>query len=214
MQNKSLNYDPSIFDHASIEGAKEIVLTTESGISTQTRWDTETPWLLNLIGKHIIKPSGLVVDYGCGVGRLAGPLVDQGYSVIGVDASSSMRQHATNLIASERFMAMTPATLEQLVGIGIKADFVLAIWVLQHCFDLDAEVGRIYKTLNKGGIVGVADMRHRAVPTNQGWCDDGRDVKETLSRFFMPIQQYPYNPPSAPKGLQGSAYVAFFQKNR
>lgn len=66
MQNNQLIYDPSIFDRAGIEDAKEIVLTPENGVSTQSRWDTETPWLLNLIGKHL-KPSGLIVDYGCGV---------------------------------------------------------------------------------------------------------------------------------------------------
>lgn len=213
MTSNQLIYDPSIFDQASIESAKEIVLTPENGISTQTRWDSETPWLLNLINKHL-KPSGLIVDYGCGVGRLAGPLVNHGYPVIGIDTSSAMRQHATNLIANERFVAMTPTMLDQLVGIGVKADCVLAVWILQHCFDLDAEVERIYKTLNKGGIVGIADMRHRAIPTNQGWRSDGKNVKETLSRFFTLIQQYPYNAPNAPQNLRDNAYIAFFQKNR
>jgi 2-polyprenyl-3-methyl-5-hydroxy-6-metoxy-1,4-benzoquinol methylase len=182
-------------------------------VSTQTRWDSETPWLLNLIAKNI-KPSGLIVDHGCGVGRLSGPLVNHGYPVIGVDISSTMRQHATNLIANERFVAMTPAMLDQLVGIGVKADCVLAIWVLQHCLDMEAEVERIYKCLNKGGIVGVVNMRHRAIPTNQGWINDGKNVKDALTRFFTLIQQYPYNPPNAPKNLRENAYVAFFQKNR
>jgi 2-polyprenyl-3-methyl-5-hydroxy-6-metoxy-1,4-benzoquinol methylase len=211
--SNQLIYDPSIFEQASIEGAKEIVLTPENGISTQTRWDTETPWLLNLISKHI-KPSGLIVDYGCGVGRIAGPLVNQGYPVIGIDTSSTMRHHATQLIANERFVAMTPTMLDQLVGIGVKAEGVFAIWILQHCFDLDAEVARIYKTLNKGGIIGVADMRHRAIPTNQGWRSDGKSVKETLTRYFTLVQQYPYNPPNAPQNLRDNAYIAFFQKNR
>ena len=161
MQNNQPIYDASIFEQFSIEGAKEIILTAEADVSSQTRWDCETPWLLNLVGKHI-KSSGLIVDYGCGVGRLSSPLVGQGYPVIGVDASATMRQHATNLIASERFVAMTPAMLDQLVGIGVKADCVLAVWVLQHCFDLEVEVERIYKMLNKGGVLGIADMRHRA----------------------------------------------------
>jgi len=213
MQNNQPIYDSSIFEQFSIEGAKEIVLTAESGVNTQTRWDCETPWLLNLISKHI-KPSGLVVDYGCGVGRLSGPLVSQGHPVIGVDTSTAMRQHATNLIASERFVAMTPAMFDQLVGIGVKADCVLAVWVLQHCFDLEAEVERIYRALNKGGVVGIVDMRHRAVPTNQGWKDDGKSVKDALTRRFALTQQYPYSPPNAPKDLQDTSYVAFFQKNR
>lgn len=213
MSNNQPIYSPSIFDQVNIEVAKEVVLSPENGVSTQTRWDSETPWLLNLISKHI-KPNGLIVDYGCGVGRLAGPLVNHGYPVIGVDISSAMRQHATSLIANERFVAMTPAMLDQLVGIGVKADCVLAVWILQHCPDLEIEVERIYKCLNKGGIVGIADMRHRAIPTNQGWINDGKSVKDALTRCLTLIQQYPYNPPNAPKSLRDNAYVAFFQKNR
>jgi SAM-dependent methyltransferase len=213
MQNQQPNYDPSIFNQSEVEMARQVVLTPENGIPTQVRWESETPWLLNLIAKHI-KPTGLVVDYGCGVGRIAAHLVEMNYPVIGVDTSASMRQHATSLIANERFVAMTPVMLDQLVGIGVKADCVLAIWMLQHCFDLEAEIERINRVLNKGGIVGIADMRHRAVPTDQGWCNDGKSVKETLSRYFNLIQQYPYNPPNAPQNLRDHAYIAFFQKNR
>ena len=72
MSNNQPIYSPSIFDQENIEVAKEVVLTSENGVSTQTRWDSETPWLLNVIGKNI-KSNGLIVDYGCGVGRLAGP---------------------------------------------------------------------------------------------------------------------------------------------
>lgn len=206
-------YNPIVFDQPNIDAAKEIVLTVESGVSTQTRWESETPWLLNLISKHI-KLSGLVVDYGCGVGRLAGPLVNHGFPVIGIDISSAMREHATNLIANERFVAMSPAMLDQLISIGVKADFVLAVWILQHCPDLEAEVERIYRCLNKGGIVGIADMRHRAIPTDQGWINDGKNVRDALTRHLTLIQQYPYNPPNAPQSLRDNAYIAFFQKNR
>lgn len=213
MQNNSLLYDPSVFDQTNVEAARNIILTSEDGVSTQTRWDAETPWLLNLIGKHI-KPNCLIVDYGCGIGRLAAPLVKLGHPVIGTDSSTSMRQLATNQIANDRFVAMTPIMFEQLVGIGIKADFILAIWVLQHCPDLEAEVSRLYRSLTKGGILCVADMRHRAIPTNQGWINDGKNVKEALTQQFNLIQQYPYNPPVAPQNLRDNAYIAFFQKTR
>ena len=206
-------YDPSIFDQINIDDAKGIVLTAESGISTQTRWDSETPWLLNLIGKHI-KQNGLIVDYGCGVGRLAGPLVEQGFPVIGVDSSELMRQHATKLIANDRFVAMTSTMLDQLINIGVKADSVLAVWMLQHCLDLEGEIARINRMINKGGIIGIADMRHRAVPTDQGWRNDGKSVRDAMCNFFTLIQQYPYNPPNAPKDLRENAYVAFFRKDR
>ncbi len=213
MQNNPLIYDPSVFEQSSLESARNIVLTAEDGISTQTRWDSETPWLLNLISKHI-KINCLVVDYGCGIGRLAAPLVHIGHPVIGIDSSASMRQHAADQIANDRFVAMTPVMLDQLVGIGIKADCILAIWLLQHCPDLEAEVLRLYQTMATRGILCVADMRHRAIPTNQGWINDGKNVKEALSKYFHLMQQYPYNPPAAPQNLRNNAYVAFFQKLR
>lgn len=206
-------YDPSIFNRSDLEEAKAIVLTAESGVDTNTRWSTETPWLLNIIRSHI-KPGGLVIDYGCGVGRLSAGLVNNGFPVIGIDTSDDMRRHSTNLVANDRFVAMTPLMLDQLIRIGVRADTVIAAWVLQHCLDVNAEVDRIYESLNKGGIVGVVDMRHRAVPTNQGWVNDGNSPKEALTRRFNLIQQYAYNPPNAPKDLRELAYVAFFQKIR
>lgn len=206
-------YDPSIFEQANIDSAKEIILTPENGIPTQTRWESETPWLLSLITKHL-KPGGLVVDYGCGVGRIAEPLLTHGYPVIGLDSSSAMRRHASELIMNERFIAISPPMFDQLVSLGMRAEGVIAIWVLQHCFDLEAEVGRIYRSLNKGGIVGIADMRHRAVPTNQGWIDDRNSVKAELLRHFTLIQQYPYSLPNGPQSLRDNAYIAFFRKDR
>jgi 2-polyprenyl-3-methyl-5-hydroxy-6-metoxy-1,4-benzoquinol methylase len=116
MLNNQPTYDPSIFDQINIDNAREVTLTSESGISTQTRWDSETPWLLNLVRQHI-KQSGLIVDFGCGVGRLASPLVEQGFPVIGIDSSDLMRQHATKLIANDRFVAMTSSMFDQLINI-------------------------------------------------------------------------------------------------
>lgn len=214
MNPQQLIYDPSIFDQNDLTRAKEIVLTPENGVSVETRWATETPWLLNLIGKHIA-PQGLVVDFGCGVGRLSGPLVEHGYAVIGVDRSPVMRQHATNQVLNDRFIAVTPEMFDQLVKAGVQADAVLAVWVLQHCFSVEDEVLRLHRVLKKGGIVGIADMRHRAVPTtSHGWVNDGQDVMATLSRHFTLVQKMAYNAPNAPQNLRDNAYIAFFRKDR
>jgi len=212
MQNKqNAFYNPSIFDHASIDSAREIVLTTESGVSTDVRWGTETPWMLSLFEKYF-KPGRLIIDYGCGVGRLSGPLVDRGFPVIGIDTSNMMRQHATNLISNDRFTAITPMVLDQLIGAGLKADGVMAVWVLQHCLDLEIEVKRIHQALHVGGVLAVADMQHRAIPTDQGWVNDGKSVDHTLKRFFTLIQKYPYDAPNPPKGLVDNAYISIFKK--
>ena len=212
MHDSPLIYDPSVFEQTNAESAKSIILTAEDGVSTQTRWDTETPWLLQLISLHIVKPNCLIVDYGCGIGRLSAPLANHGHPVIGVDLSDSMRRHATGQIANDRFVAMTPAMFDRLVGLGIKTDLILSIWLLQHCLDLEAEVSRLYRSLAPGGVLAVADMRHRAIPTNQGWVNDGKNVNETISKYFSLIRQYPYDPPEAPQNLRNNAYVAFFQK--
>lgn len=206
-------YNPGIFDQTDLAAAREIVLTPENGVSVDTRFATETPWLLNLIAQHIA-PQGLVVDFGCGVGRLSGPLVQQGYAVIGVDRSAVMRQHATEQVANDRFVAVAPMMFDQLVTVGVQADAVLAIWVLQHCFSLDDEVARIHRALKQGGVLGIADMRHRAVPTNQGWINDGKSVLACLSRHFTLVQQVPYDPPNAPQNLRDNAYIAFFRKDQ
>ncbi len=214
MQHSPPIYDPSVFEQTNAEDAKNIILTAEDGVSTQTRWDTETPWLLKLISQYIVKPKCLIVDYGCGIGRLSAPLVNLGHPVIGVDISYSMRKLATDQISNDRFVAMTPMMFDQLVNIGIKADFILSIWMLQHCLDLEAEVSRFYRSLTKGGLLAVVDMRHRAIPTNQGWVNDGKNVNKTLSDHFNLIQQYPYDAPKAPQNLRDNAYVAFMQKIR
>lgn len=206
-------YNPRIFDHADLLSARQIVLTPENGVATDVRWQTETPWLLNIIEKYV-KPSSLIVDYGCGVGRLSAPLAISGHSVIGVDTSESMRQHATMQVSNERFVAMTPVMFDQFVKIGVRADIVLAIWMLQHTFDLHYEVERICNSMKKGASLVVADMIHRAIPTNKGWVSDGLSVKEVVSSKLTLVQQYPYNPPNAPIGLKDTSYVCVFRKDK
>lgn len=205
-------FNPKIFEQESLADAKSIILTAESGVSTEERWNTETPWLLSLIGQYV-KPQGLVIDYGCGVGRLAKPMVDNGSSVIGVDESSAMREHATSFVANNRFVAMTPEMLEQLVKVGMQVDTVFAIWVLQHTYDLDGVIDKIHGSMKRGGVLVVADMQHRAIPTNMGWIDDGKNVKELLSQKLTLIQQYAYDFDYAPSNLKKSSYVAFYRKD-
>ena len=85
-------YDASVFDVATIEAAKRIILTPENS-TTQERWAAETPYLTDLITKHIVLDRDTtVLDYGCGVGRMAKALIDRARcKVVGADFSASMR---------------------------------------------------------------------------------------------------------------------------
>lgn len=204
-------YLPSVFDQSELNDAKNIVLTPEDNVSVETRWATETPWLLSYALRHINPPS-LIVDYGCGVGRMAGAMVQHGFSVVGVDTSFTMRQHAINEVSNDHFTPVGPSMFEDLVNSGLLADAALSIWVLQHCYNLESEIERIHRGLKKDGILMLVDMNFRAIPTDQGWVDDGQNVKEYVSKKFTLIQQYPFNLPEAPDNLKKNAFVAFYRK--
>ena len=63
-------YSPEIFNSFDIESAKEIIVTAESdgSFSTKERWEKETPFLVNEIGKYLhINSETIVLDYGCGI---------------------------------------------------------------------------------------------------------------------------------------------------
>jgi 2-polyprenyl-3-methyl-5-hydroxy-6-metoxy-1,4-benzoquinol methylase len=56
--------------------------------STEERWQVETPYVADLIGHALptIRPGDLLLDYGCGVGRIAKELIARHRCrVVGVD---------------------------------------------------------------------------------------------------------------------------------
>ena len=61
---------------------------------------------------------GLVIDFGCGVGRLAKEI---NQPVIGVDNSRSMRKMAQIYVKKETFRAIDSNQLEQEVNKGLRA---------------------------------------------------------------------------------------------
>jgi hypothetical protein len=64
-------FEPRVFDVGNIAQAKRIILTPE-GSTTDERWAKETPYLADLIVQHLtLRPDSVLLDYGCGIGRLA-----------------------------------------------------------------------------------------------------------------------------------------------
>ena len=131
-----LTYNPAVFDVDDLLAAMRIILTPEDS-STEVRWKTETPYLADLTGQWIeITRQSLLLDYGCGVGRMAKELiVRHACRVIGVDISPSMRALAPMYVASDRFFACPPAMLDGLIERGVRFDGALSVWVLQHCLN-------------------------------------------------------------------------------
>ena len=176
-------YNSAIFEVNDIPQAMRIILTPE-GSTTDERWKTETPYLADMIAQHFaIGPDSLVLDYGCGVGRLAHELIQRhGCRVVGVDISTSMRALAVIYARSDRFASCAPDMLDNLVARGARFDLALAIWVLQHCAAPAQDIARIRDALCPGGGLFVANADARSVPTTErGWVDDGLDVKAMLT---------------------------------
>ena len=144
--NASIFYKPEFFDVKDMEEAKTAIVTVD-------RWESETPYLVEQIGEFL-KPTEdtMILDYGCGAGRLAKELIDK-YNcyVLGVDISQSMQRLAIEYVDSPRFSICSPEVFNRMLFDGFKADHVLAVWILQHCLEVDKIIKNINKDLNPGG---------------------------------------------------------------
>lgn len=181
---KQVKYDPSVFLNVeNVDEAVRIILTPEAGLTSVHRWRTESPYLVEMLERWAEQlKQTYVLDYGCGIGRLAKPLIEKhGCSVVGVDISPNMRALAASCVASDRFFALAPDMLWHLTP-GMF-DGALAVWVLQHVLDLDAECARLYDMLKPNGWLFVVNNKGRVLPSNDGrWIDDQLDVRAALAK--------------------------------
>lgn len=181
-------YDPTVFDVVSMQEAMAIILTPEDdGFDTGRRWTEETAYLAPLIqSKFSLTSESLILDYGCGVGRLSKALIElTGCSVVGVDISANMRTFANRYVNSPRFTAMSPEMLSILVRKHLLLfDEAISIWVLQHCAKVEEDISLIRRSLGLGGRLFVLNELGRCVPTNRGWVHDGKDTRSTLDAQF------------------------------
>lgn len=192
----SAQYFPQIFDAPNLDYAKRIILTEEGpDASTEARWAIETPYVLELISRSIrIRPGMVVLDYGCGIGRMAKALIEAAdCTVIGLDISPNMLKLARDYVASPGFIPLTPPQFDALCGAGLRVDAFISVWVLQHCFAPGVEIARICQALAPAGEGFVLNMPTRAVPAMidgstpaEGfrWASDGIDVATLLREAF------------------------------
>jgi SAM-dependent methyltransferase len=210
----TLTYLPQVFDVLNMQSAREVILTHEGAASADERWHTETPYVADLIGRSLdVTAKTVLIDYGCGIGRLAKELIDRHQCrVIGVDISVNMRALAVDYVRSDRFLSCSPDMLDGMVAHGFTADAAFSVWVLQHCFRPGDDIARIYRALAPESRLFVVNNHLRAVPTNEGWVNDGIDVRALLNkRFTLTEEGAPLDDKMAPK-LHGKVFWASFQK--
>jgi SAM-dependent methyltransferase len=205
---------PEIFEVTSIDEARRIILTPD-GATTDQRWATETPWLVGHLGGHLApRPDSVLLDYGCGIGRVAKPLIERfGCTVVGVDSSRSMRLLAPHYVVSERFVVCSPEGLDQLLDHGLTCDAGYAIWALQHCAWPDQDVARIRRALRPGGSLAVVNARQRLVPVDGGWLDDGVSIEALLdANGFAALASDELPVEAAPPAVIAHAFVTLFRR--
>lgn len=184
-----MNYFPQHFDVSGLSQAKKATLFCEFWDDVEDRWNRETPYLCSLICKNVaLDRDSLVVDYGCGVGRIAKMLIEKvGCRVIGVDISASMRSLSAAYVNNDKFFACSRDASSLF---SRSADLILSIWVLQHVFDPSEDLmmiknmikpsGKLF-VLNNDNVPGLSTMR--VVPTSGGWNNDGIDIEILIEQF-------------------------------
>ena len=211
---KAATYRASYFDAADMEAAKRIILTPDSAATTEERWARETPYVVAEIERALaLDENAVVIDYGCGIGRVAKGLIEQtGCSVIGVDISSNMRELAVGYVDSERFTTASPEALDARVAAGFRATHAYSCWVLQHCAQPQSDIERIYAALASGGMLFVLNSRYRCVPTDRGWVDDGISIEDLLAARFEPLTRAEMAEEYTTPAIAACAYLATFRK--
>jgi len=181
MSDITPKYNPSIFLQDSIEHAQMIILTPEVGLTTQQRWEQETAWLVERI--RFPSPIPLVIDYGCGIGRIAKQLENP---VLGIDLSPTMRQQAIEYVHRSGFATTHPPMLRLLLNNGLHAHGAIAIWCLQHVLDLGYDTQLLFDALVPGSYLWTLDAARRYIPASFEdrqefiWTDDGESVQANL----------------------------------
>jgi len=214
-KENTVMYQPEVFSVNNLHEAQQIILTPEEGTSTEERWEKETPFLSDAIG-NFINPSDktILIDYGCGIGRLAKELIAK-YNcfVIGVDISVSMRQIAPGYVQSDRFSIISKDIFMKLVTSGMKVDCCIAAWVLQHCPRVEEDISLIKTSLKPEGLFFVLNNTIPAIPTNIGWVSDGKDIFTILKTEFTEISSYKLPCSVTTKTISDNTFIMHLKKD-
>ena len=190
-------YIKETFYPKSIEHAKDICLSPDS--SKPNKFLDETKFLVDFLKeKKYVNPTTKILDFGCGVGRVAKMLIeDVRCKVIGVDISEPMLNAAVEYVNNKDFI---PGLYKKNTSTEDKPkfDLIIATFVLQHSEHPIEDIKFIKELLVEGGTFVLVNEGHRYVPSDIDknnhviWDDDGINIIDELSKSFKMVGQYDY----------------------
>jgi ubiquinone/menaquinone biosynthesis C-methylase UbiE len=186
------SYSDRVYKVGDKKSAQEIILTPLDGMTTEHRWETETPYLVALLEQETnLQELGCrrILDFGCGIGRVCQALLRKypTKNVTGVDTSLEMLALAHAYVTSPRFFGIHPSNLNLFVH---QFNLALAIWVLQHSNDPEEDVQAILRSLEYAGVLFVLNEKRRCVPSDTGcWLSDGINVQALLHKYFDIVRE-------------------------
>lgn len=198
-------YIKEVFDVTTFEQAKHVVLTSDP--ENPKKFENETNFLVDEIQKqNIITSDSVVLDFGCGMGRVSKKLIDTfDCNIIGVDISNTMLTFANIYISKpKKFKPMNSYNMPDTIDVAIST------FVLQHVQDPKSEIEIIYNNLKVGGYLVLVNEDKRYVPSDVDsnryivWNDDGFDIFDELNKKFTLINSIPY--------MNSSADIMFYKK--
>lgn len=217
-------YAEQVFNADNNEKAQLISLPPAAGLDSRGRALKESMPTLDLLNRCIeIKPGDLIIDFGCGYGRLSKLLIERfGAFVIGVDLSGSMRNTASKFISDDRFSVVSQKVFKKLVSEQmISARLALCCYTLSLVAMPKQDILSLYSSVKNGLF--VLDFKARSIPAIEildghsnpqaqvKLLNDGFDVQGFAASIFDEVSSVELDKNIF--ALSDSMYSCFFKKN-
>jgi 2-polyprenyl-3-methyl-5-hydroxy-6-metoxy-1,4-benzoquinol methylase len=188
-----MTYIKEVFDVTTLAGAKNTVLTDDP--TNPDKFTNETNFLVDMIAEqNIINSDSVVLDFGCGMGRVSKKLIDTfDCKIIGTDISNSMMRLANIYVNKpSKFKTMNSYNTPNSIDVCISA------FVLQHVQNPKMEIESICSNLKPGGYLVLVNEHNRFVPSDVDanryviWKDDGFDIFGEIETRLMKVKSVQY----------------------